>query len=542
MDTNDNMFYCDGENKPILNPNRIKLGEVYKIQNDEYSLVCVHCPAEFQYFSEFVLHVEDHLKSLNPEYSKLTLYDTETVEVKVKDEINIDLQSNEEIGNDANCVYVESYQSHDPNIKLEKNDAIVKTNNTEDYFKRIESVDFVDYTCNETIIPFPSNAENKPTKRKAIKEAVAPLKTGKKKKVTKHPDKYKNNRLDAPEAGDENREEYDTFLMEMATFIFAIDLIDTDESRLLSKYSLSNYPYERNGYSDYLCPICKAPFKKPGFVRRHIFLHASQKYFRCCLCNSIDRFATAYNLQSHIRHFHKNDSISFECFVCHTAFPCNKTLRKHLRSHNNDQNQIIQCITCHQTFNQLRRYQLHIEAMHLTSRECYLCKMNFRTADTLSKHFKLIHVKHLRKLCTICGREFSSNTALFSHMEIHENGKLRPYKCTICENKTFRTRYAFMQHNRTLHKIYASSNRSPVCDVCGESFENNRLLSHHNMRKHPMKNHLCAMCGKAFSAASLLKQHMYCHAKEKYFKCEACKKGFSNSSNLRRHRKLHCLK
>lgn len=49
--------------------NRTKLGEVFQLHTKEVVLVCCVCSEEFEYFTEFVLHAQEHLQQLSIESS-----------------------------------------------------------------------------------------------------------------------------------------------------------------------------------------------------------------------------------------------------------------------------------------------------------------------------------------------------------------------------------------------------------------------------------------------------------------------------------------
>lgn len=53
-----------------VNMARVKLGEVFQISTKCYEFVCIHCSKEFQIFSEFIVHVEAHLRSFAQELTR----------------------------------------------------------------------------------------------------------------------------------------------------------------------------------------------------------------------------------------------------------------------------------------------------------------------------------------------------------------------------------------------------------------------------------------------------------------------------------------
>lgn len=506
--------------------------------------------------------------------------------VKVEDEINMD--SVEEIGTHGSYVYHES-QSNNPDIKLEEIDAEVTMNDTEDYFEQIDNKHYENDT-NDEIIDSPIS-KNKRTK-------VVPINVTRpqensidgKNKNAKHPDKYMRQLLAEVGANtDAYRNEYNTFIMELSTVILhPFDVIDTPECRILSSFALNNYSYEKSG-DCHLCPLCKAEFNRRFLVRKHLFSHGSEKFFRCILCSK--RFPTHKNLQDHMRCAHAN-SRTFPCTICHKEFTLKATLKVHIRRFHD---KTTERVRLHQEKStQLHQYQEQKETVYITLYECYVCKKDFRMRQTLRIHFKL-HMRHkARVLCTICGRQFTK-AALIHHMEIHTNGKSKPHKCTTCD-KSFRVRRSLLHHNRTVHQLYADKGQ-PLCKVCGKLFDNKLLLYNH-MKIHPaekddhkficticdystktsthLRNHMqkhgerkhecnichkkttaitlqqhlrrhtkprnykCTICDKAFFAPSASNSHMKTHSHEKHFKCDICKNRFSTAANLRRHELMHC--
>lgn len=48
-------------------PYRIKMGEVFQLHNEAVILSCFYCAEEFEYFTEFTLHAQEHLIQLRPQ-------------------------------------------------------------------------------------------------------------------------------------------------------------------------------------------------------------------------------------------------------------------------------------------------------------------------------------------------------------------------------------------------------------------------------------------------------------------------------------------
>lgn len=46
---------------------KLKIGEIFQLSDNSLSMCCVHCLQEFQYFTEFTLHIQEHLAQFNLE-------------------------------------------------------------------------------------------------------------------------------------------------------------------------------------------------------------------------------------------------------------------------------------------------------------------------------------------------------------------------------------------------------------------------------------------------------------------------------------------
>lgn len=364
------------------------------------------------------------------------------------------------------------------------------------------------------------------------------------------------------------------------------------ESRLLSKFAVRRYRFERGGDGGEfpVCPICKTTFKgikipsiflkyfnwililllllfyhiDVNTIRRHIFSHASGPFFQCGLC--AETFRMPRYLRVHLRDGHKQDSNSYECFICHKPFIFHGTLKQHMNTHVSEN---LDCTICNRRFVKFRFYQNHMNAIHpngvkfesqlpvkeelydypaekplITSFECYLCQKNFRERRQLRNHLRL-HSQQ-PKLCLICGRQVSSTTSMNRHMQLHkETEEAKSHKCTICF-KEFRVRTYLLRHNRKEHNLYAD-NTPPLCKICGAQFENRRLL-HIHMRTHPFqetRNFICSICNHAARNAYNLRRHMETHNTDRSFKCDICHKTFAphyarqhmqSHSNVKKHK------
>lgn len=214
-------------------------------------------------------------------------------------------------------------------------------------------------------------------------------------------------------------EEFDRFKAELGRSMDPVHLISTPESRLLAKFSLTDYPYERGIDRSFMCPVCGKPFKDANMTRRHIYSHATTNFFQCGLCDK--RFRLPRYLRKHLHDNHDKgheSNRSFECHLCHKPF----LLIGHLIRHMN---------------------------AHLGIKKKYLKRSNPNSLPRLRPIDQ-------PKLCEICGRTLNSST-IKEHMKIHEAAGTRLHRCSVCD-KSFTVRRYLMRHIRQYHRSHYTAN------------------------------------------------------------------------------------
>lgn len=246
MNQIENIFVCEDDNKfdvqdnhsSASNLNRIKMGEVYKIQNEKYSLVCVQCSDEFQYFTEFTLHVEEHLRKLASENFHRT-EDNKTVEIKV--EIDTEIGETQMItespktrnGSINNTTVVdvaakvEIQSSEDDGDPAFENDTFIDDYSDDEILGNKSKEIKIENSFNkkETIKqkPTPKEVVKKPPKTKIVRRKAKPKKM----------DSYMKQLL-AEEEQKSNDEMllaiFNKYKAELACTLFPMDLIDTPGS------------------------------------------------------------------------------------------------------------------------------------------------------------------------------------------------------------------------------------------------------------------------------------------------------------------------
>lgn len=533
-----------------IQTSRIKMGEVFQLPNERYALVCIHCSEEFQYFSEFTLHVQDHFPRMNFDKHISMAVDSIKSEVEIEDSNSKNDESPENlIEQPTEEIITASIKNSMPPEDSMKIDDHHSDDDFEEFFDVcIDRNSDVDINSEE-------ENPSMPTKMKEIalesvvKTRQTKIKTKSKasKSSTKEKRPYRRNiQAATSQSYEELLEKYmssgndpmdpvkfELFKAEKVDGLFPCTIKDTPEVRMMASFSLHSYKYEKKG-RNYCCPVCASHFPNPASVRRHVFTHIKDRVFLCGFCPQ--KFRAIRYLRDHLKQKHDDVSqSSFECFMCHKEFNQFRTLKDHVQSH---QFGNLHCMLCNKKFKEYRFYQLHMMNIHpngidlksenqaniepiyyhyqyserpvITSFECYLCRKDFRERRLLRSHMKL-HVQQPR-LCLVCGIFCSSATSLSRHMKLHNSDETKSHLCNIC-GKGFKIRQYLLRHNRKEHNQWAD-NTPPICQICGAYFDKKSLL-HEHMKTHPFeetRNFICSVCGHAARNAYNLKRHAQTHS------------------------------
>lgn len=145
---------------------------------------------------------------------------------------------------------------------------------------------------------------------------------------------------------------------------------------------------------------------------------------------------------------------------------------------------------------------------------CEHCDYKSRYRCTLKLHVKVIHKRGEAEQfsCEYCSFVSYNKSNLSRHMKVHENRS--PFKCKLCDNKTFHGKPSLDHHILKFHSEISS-----------------HLIT--------SKIHQCELCSYKTTSMSHMKQHVIIHIRKNEPKL-TCEKSDVTSLNDNKYKQLSC--
>ncbi|KAJ8704903.1 hypothetical protein PYW08_012223 [Mythimna loreyi] len=204
------------------------------------------------------------------------------------------------------------------------------------------------------------------------------------------------------------------------------------------------------------CDICGNMFVNSNGLKVHMYtVHKqSSRVYKCEQCNK--SYRSRSGLEAHQRSAHGTIDTRAFCVVCKTHYSTAQGLQHHLNTHSrhvSESDKRFICDECGAKFVTKSNLQVHINWEHfkINTHRCTKCTKIFKSRNALNRHITYVHNKKRpprNKICDYCGRAFTTQTILQSHIRTHTGE--RPLHCTHCP-ATFAHSAALYTHNKLLH-------------------------------------------------------------------------------------------
>lgn len=117
--------------------------------------------------------------------------------------------------------------------------------------------------------------------------------------------------------------------------------------------------------------------------------------------------------------------------------------------------------------------------------------IRFNAKQTMTLHVR-IHHQHIRHVCDVCAKEYSTLSGLLTHLRSHTDSGPR-IKCKMCGN-LFLNMYRLRLHQAKDHET-----ATPLqCPHCPKKKTNLFQLKKHIAHSHNYRVHKCNLCEREF--------------------------------------------
>jgi len=200
-------------------------------------------------------------------------------------------------------------------------------------------------------------------------------------------------------------------------------------------------------------------------------------------------------------------------------------------------NSNLKCLQCNKEFSSQQALFQHIEATKHKSFGCPHCNKAFSTQQGRDQHISKVHGKKTIE-CPHCNKKYISDQSLNQHINaVHQ------VKCPHC-GLSFLNQTQLSQHIQQTHQNMLKE--TFICHECKKVFKSKNSLDQHkrsiNHQIKQLDSPKCPECNKKFGDRHALEQHMkkLSHSDDKIkstieFKCPQCNKEFKSKKALNNH-------
>ncbi|WAR23915.1 ZN254-like protein [Mya arenaria] len=222
-----------------------------------------------------------------------------------------------------------------------------------------------------------------------------------------------------------------------------------------------------------------------------------------------------------------NNITYYQCKLCPLIVESTYLLSRHLITHG-EKMKPHKCDQCSKAFGQksdlVRHMNIHNETRNF---KCSVCGKAFKRSDYLTKHERQYCGVMKPHKCQRCHKGFEEENQLLEHTCACTNDG-KSFSCEHCKAEF-----------ETVDGLKHNTEKPYTCDMCGKGFSRNHNLMTHMWIHNQEKQHTCQICAKTFTYFSNLQVHLRVHRNERPYICKQCDKGFLTSSDLRRHQRTH---
>lgn len=398
----------DGNDQKLRPMDRLKIGEVFQIRQNQFAFVCIHCSKEFQVFNRFTAHIQIHYQNV---LQWLTTNKNETSQAEPTESVDA---NHEEV--DVEWLFSDS-----------SNDTQTLENGAENIQQLIQAE--CGSQSNESEVINENLYENDESQSLETRFKL------------KHP-------LIRVNATNESRKLL-PYLSKKYQFKRTADhrfKCPTCESLFSSKAGVREHIFTHSESKIFSCKICDKEFSRPRNLREHIeqkhnevSISMPDKAPKKLKIERIDSFGNVNETNVLISPKIKIDSKTLysadvngdksrsQCYICQKSFSRPNGIVKHMKVHTQEKN--YQCFTCGAQFGRSDHLNRHMLIHEDPKFKCDICDLTFRRSDKLLAHRRK-HPDTMNYTCESCGLGFMELSSIKTHIGFHCKGRLNPISTT----------------------------------------------------------------------------------------------------------------
>ncbi|XP_063836331.1 oocyte zinc finger protein XlCOF6-like [Ostrinia nubilalis] len=235
------------------------------------------------------------------------------------------------------------------------------------------------------------------------------------------------------------------------------------------------------------CKGCEASFR----TVRLFFKHYKQYHeiFVCDYCTK--KCKSKRSIEKHIKNHH---TVNYRCDECSITFKSKKYYKSHNeRKHVVSMGDDAYCVECDKQFKNALLYREHVMTGPAHRQNggkkgifpCSECDNTYARKESLKNHHDFVHLKKSR------------------------------FKCVECNNKQFLNRTKYVNHMKYNHEG-VKKEKNKLCTVCGRGFSTNKILIHHIRTHTGERPYECGHCSARFTQKHAMRNHVaHVHLKMK---------------------------
>lgn len=368
---------------------RLKIGEVFQIRQNQFVFVCIHCSKEFHHFARFTVHVQSHFQAVF-QWSHMKNEPAETSATSME---------NEE--------WLMSDTSNDTsNYDNDGNDEPMADFQCETY---------VHEESNDVFNVSPTNSEISQPLEKQFK--------------LKHP-------LIQIDDNDEARRLLPYFSKKCLYQTTADQRFKCPLCEYIgaNKAIVREHIFMHADTKFLVCRLCQEKFYRPRQVREHVeskhcdFTISPARVPKKPKTNCGENVRESNSLSKNIKLdpdllrslAERNSDDRLRCYICQKTFSKANGIVKHMKVHSQERSH--QCATCGAQFIRSDHLNRHLLCHEPPKFKCDICEVAFRRSDKLLAHRRK-HSEPMNFTCEDCGLGFMELSSIKTHLGFHCKGK-----------------------------------------------------------------------------------------------------------------------